>query len=201
MNLNKIVSYTLHPILFPIIGTLLYFILLPKHTSKQLEITIIGLVFTSTYIVPLLFLLTLKKSEVIKSYHLEEIQERKFPLMFFISIAFLLSTLIKKSQSTVELSLFFYGMTLAMSIAYLLLFLKFKASLHMVGIGGLIGFFIFFSYEFEVNLLILISILFIFAGIIAANRLKLKAHQLKEVYWGALIGVCSEIGVYLIYNM
>lgn len=201
MNLNKIVSYTLHPILFPIIGTLLYFILLPKHTSKQLEITIIGLVFTSTYIVPLLFLLTLKKSEVIKSYHLEEIQERKFPLMFFISIAFLLSTLIKKSQSTVELSLFFYGMTLAMSIAYLLLFLKFKASLHMVGIGGLIGFFIFFSYEFEVNLLILISILFIFAGIIAANRLKLKAHQLKEVYWGALIGVCSEIGVYVIYNM
>lgn len=201
MNLNKIVSYTLHPILFPIIGTLLYFILLPKHTSKQLEITIIGLVFTSTYIVPLLFLLTLKKSEVIKSYHLEEIQERKFPLMFFISIAFLLSTLIKKSQSTVELSLFFYGMTLAMSIAYLLLFLKFKASLHMVGIGGLIGFFIFFSYEFEVNLLILISILFIFAGIIATNRLKLKAHQLKEVYWGALIGVCSEIGVYVIYNM
>lgn len=201
MKLNKLLSYVLHPIIFPIVGTLLYFILLPKHTSKQLEITIIGLVFASTYIVPLLFLLTLKKSDVIKSYHLEDPHERKFPLMFFISISFLLSTLIKKSQSTIELSLFFYGMTIAMFIAYVLLYFRFKASLHMVGIGGLIGFFIFFSYEFEINLLVLISILFILAGVVAINRLKLKAHHLKEVYWGALIGLVSELGVYIFYNM
>lgn len=201
MNLNKLFSYIAHPIIFPIVGTLLYFILLPTHTSKRLELIIIGLVFISTYIVPLFFLLTLKKSQVIQSYHLEDPHERKFPLMFFISIAFLLSTLIKKSNSTTELALFFYGMTLAMSISYLLLYFKFKASLHMVGIGGLIGFFVFFSYEFQINLLVLISALFVLAGFVAANRLKLKAHHLKEVYWGALIGLLSELGVYIIYNM
>lgn len=201
MKINKLISYVLHPILVPIIGTLLYFILLPKHTSKQLEMIIISSVFVGTYLIPLMFLFTLKNSKVIESLHLEKSQERKFPLMFFISISFLLSTLIKKGGSTMDLSLFFYGMTLALSIAYLLLYKNFRASLHMIGIGGLIGFFIFFSFEYQLNLLLLISILFVIAGFIATSRLKLKAHQLKEVYWGFLIGILSEFAVYIYYNI
>lgn len=185
----------------PIIGTLLYFILLPKHTSKQLELIIIASVFIGTYVIPLFFLIALKKSKVIENFYLENPQERKFPLMFFISISFLLSTLIKKGQNTMELSLFFFGMTLALIVAYLLLYAKFKASLHMIGIGGLIGFFVFFSYEYQLNLLLIIGVLFVIAGFIARSRLILKAHHLKEVYWGVLIGVLSELAVYTFYNM
>jgi membrane-associated phospholipid phosphatase len=71
----------------------------------------------------------------------------------------------------------------------------------MIGIGGLIGFFMFFSLEFKLNLLLLISFLFVLAGVIAFSRIKLKAHQNKEVFWGGLIGVFSELTVYFIYNI
>lgn len=201
MNFNKLISYIVHPILIPIIGTIIYFIILPKHIPSQMELLIISSVFIGTYVIPLFFLLTLKSSKVIESLHLENSQERKFPIMFFISISFLISTLLKKIPSIMELSLFFYGMTLSLIVVYLLLYIKFKASLHMVGISGLIGFFIFFSYEFKINLLLFIAFLFLIAGAVAAARLKLKAHNIKEICWGALIGVVSEISVYIFYSI
>ena len=201
MKVNKIISYLLHPILVPMIGTLLYFILLPRHTSRNLELTIISSVFIATYLLPLLLLSVLKKSKIIESYHLEHIEERKFPLLFFISIAYLLSTLIKKGHVTINLALFFYGMTLALILAYFLLYKKFKISLHMIGIGGLIGYFSFFSYEYQLNLLLILVILFLMAGVIASSRLSLKAHQRKEVYLGFLTGFICQITAYLIYNI
>ncbi len=201
MNIQKIISYTIHPVIIPIVGSILFFILLPVYTTRDVELTILGSVFLGTYIVPIFFLMILQKSAVIENFHLENIQERKFPLMFFISITILLSTLIKKANNTMELSLFFYGITLALAIAYLLLYVKFKASLHMMSIGGLIGFFTFFSYEYKINLLLLIGLFFIIAGIVATSRLKLNAHKIKEVYWGLLIGIFSELAVYIFYNM
>lgn len=201
MNFNKLISYVIHPIVIPIIGTIIYFMILPKHTPRQMELLIISSVFIGTYVIPLFFLLTLKSSKVIESLHLENTQERKFPIMFFISISILISTLLKRIPSVMELSLFFYGMTLALVIVYLLLYLKFKVSLHMIGIGGLIGFFCFFSYEFQMNLLVFIAFLFLVAGVIASSRLKLRAHNLKEIYWGTLIGIASEFAVYIFYNM
>lgn len=201
MNFNKIISYLIHPIVIPTIVTIIYFIIMPKHTPRQMELLVISSVFFGTYVIPLFFLLTLKSSKVIESLHLEIAQERKFPIMFFISISILISTLLKRIPSIMELSLFFYGMTLALSIVYLLLYIKFKASLHMVGIGGLIGFFIFFSYEFQINLLLFVAFLFLIAGVIASARIKLKAHSFKEIYWGALIGIVSEFAVYIIYNI
>ena len=201
MNFNKLISYIIHPVLIPIIGTIIYFIILPRHTPRQMELLVIASVFIGTYVIPLFFLLTLQSSKVIKSLHLENTQERKFPIMFFISISILTSTLLKRIPSIMELSLFFYGMTLSLVIVYLLLYIKFKVSLHMIGISGLIGFFIFFSYEFKINLLLFIAFLFLIAGALAASRLKLKAHNIKEIYWGVLIGVLSEFTVYLIYNI
>jgi len=201
MNFNKVISYAIHPIVIPTIATIIYFMILPKHTPREMELLVIASVFVGTYIIPLFFLLTLKSSKVIENLHLNDTQERKFPIMFFISISILISTLLKRIPNIMELSLFFYGMTLSLVIVYLLLYLKFKTSLHMIGISGLIGFFIFFSYEFKMNILLLIAFLFLLAGFIAISRIKLKAHNMKEIYWGAMIGILSEFAVYIFYNM
>ena len=69
----------------------------------------------------------------------------------------------------------------------------------MLGIGGLLGFFIFVSYHYELNLILLISFLFIIAGFIAISRIKIKAHTLREIYLGFLIGLVSETIVYILY--
>lgn len=69
----------------------------------------------------------------------------------------------------------------------------------MLGIGGLIGFFMCVSYKYQLNLLILISFLFIISGGVAYARLIVKAHTLKEIYLGFLVGVLSEILVFTLY--
>ena len=199
MKFNKLISYLFHPILSPIIATLIYLIVLPRHTSQRLNITIITMVFIGTYLLPIFFMVFLKKSNAIETFHLENVVERKMPILLMVMVAYLLATIIKNNSSTMELALFFYGMTVGLIIAYLLIYKKFKISLHMLGIGGLIGFLLYVSYHYELNLILLISFLFIIAGAIAISRIKLKAHTLKEIYLGFLVGLLSEILVYTLY--
>lgn len=196
----KLISYIFHPILTPIIGTLLYFIILPRHTSKTLEITILLYVFFGTYFLPLIFLSVLKKFKVIRSFLLSNPKERRLPLLFIIFTTSLLGTIFYRNGILSDLVIFFYGSTVSLAIAYVLLYKNFKTSLHLVGIGGLIGFILFCSYEYNINNLLLISCLFVLTGVIAFARLRLKAHNQKEIYLGFLIGICSQITVY-IYNI
>jgi len=200
MKIAKLISYILHPIIVPIIGTLLYFIILPRHTSRTMEITIILYVFFGTYLLPLLFLSALKKYKAIKSFKLIRIEERKSPVLFLIFVTSLLGTIFYRGRITVDLTLFLFGSSLALMVVYLLLFRKFKVSLHMVGIGGLIGFILFFSYKYTINNLLTLSFLFIITGLIGHSRLSLKAHNQKEIYWGFIIGLSSQLIVY-IYNI
>ncbi|GAB1308779.1 hypothetical protein KH5_14620 [Urechidicola sp. KH5] len=199
--MNKVLSYLLHPIIMPVVGTIIYFILLPQHINRQTELYIILAVFIGTYAVPLLFLYSLKYTKAIRNFHLEDPHERKFPVLFFMSISFLLANLIFKGVNTFELALFFMGVTVALAITYALLYVKFKASLHMIGITGMIGFFLFFSFEFQLNILPLLAFLFVIAGFIANARIKLEAHTTKEVFFGAAIGIISQITVYIFYNI
>jgi hypothetical protein len=55
----------------------------------------------------------------------------------------------------------FFGCALALSISFILLFIKIKTSLHTLGISGLIGFISIISYEYKLNLLILLILLFL----------------------------------------
>jgi hypothetical protein len=200
MKTAKLISYILHPIIVPIIGTLLYFIILPRHTRRTLEITIILYVFFGTYLLPLIFLAVLKKSKAIKSFKLMQIEERKSPILFLVFVTSLLGTIFYRSRISADLSLFLFGSSLALMAAYLLIFKKFKVSLHMIGIGGLIGFILFFSYKYTINNLLTLSFLFIITGLIGHSRLSLKVHNQKEIYWGFIIGLSSQLIVYF-YNI
>ena len=202
MKFHKLISHIFHPILAPVVGTILFFIVLPRHTNKDLETTIIGAVFIGTYILPLIFLSFLKKSSVIQNFKLETVDERKFPILFHIALLYLLSTLIRKFDSTMELTLFFYGVQLSLLLCVFLLYRRFKVSLHMVGIGGLISFSALFSYYYQINSLLFLAAFFIIAGFIASARLYLNAHTKKEVYSGILIGVLGQVAVFItIYSI
>ncbi|AOW21455.1 hypothetical protein [Urechidicola croceus] len=200
MKFNKFISFIIHPIIFPIVGTLLYFILLPRHVDKQVERLIILTVFVGTYILPLLFMSILKKMNIIDSFQLFTIKERKYPLLFFVALSYILGIMFFRALVVKELSLFFFGMTLAIFSAYLLLYINFKTSLHTLAIGGLIGFIGILSYTYQLNLILILVTFFILAGIIGTSRLKLNAHLGKEIYIGFLIGLSTQIIAFLIYN-
>jgi hypothetical protein len=201
MKFYKLVSYMFHPILVPIIGTIIFFILLPRHTSRTIETTIIVSVFIATYALPLVLLSILKQLKVIDNYHLSHTHERKYPLFFYIPMVYLMATLIKNNPATIDLALFFYGSTISLFVAILLIYKNLKASLHMIGISGILTFIIIFSYLYEINSLFIISMLFIISGVVATSRLHLKAHTKKEVCLGFLIGFLGQIITYLTHSI
>jgi len=198
MLFYKLISYLFHPILFSFIGSFLYLFLTPKHISKTQEYIILLVIFLSTYVLPIFLLFVLKQLKLIKNYHLETIKERKFPVIFFIVLSFMVGKMLLKVQIVDLLAYSFFGITFALSITYLLFKMNIKTSLHTLGIGGIIGFVVVMSFEYQLNFNLLIAVLFLLAGLISFSRLKLNAHVPKEIYIGFLVGFLTQIGSYLL---
>jgi len=201
MKLSKFISYFFHPINFPILGTILYFLLIPEYIFKPQEHIIIVVVLLFTYAFPLLLLILLKRFGMIDSYHMVTIEERKFPTLLFISISFILGNWLYKSTVVDILSLFYFGYMFVLTCSYIFLYLKLKISLHTAAIGGLIGFIIYFSYYYKINLIILLVVFFLISGLIASSRLRLHAHNTREVFLGFIIGISTQFMVYFIYTI
>jgi len=197
MLFYKLISYIFHPLLFSFIGAFLYLFLTPKHISKNQEYVILLVVFLSTYVLPVFLIVILKQFKFIKSFHLDTIHERKFPIIFFIVLSLMVGKMLIKTQIVDLLAYSFFGITLALSITYSLFKFDIKTSLHTLGIGGIIGFIIIMSFEYQLNFNLLIAVLFLLAGLISVSRLKLNAHIPKEIYLGFIIGFLSQIGSYL----
>ncbi|NOR28704.1 MAG: hypothetical protein GQ540_09285 [Lutibacter sp.] len=199
MKFSKFISYFFHPINFPILGSILYFLLLPEYIFKPQEHLIITVLLVGTYIFPLFLLILLKRFGMIDSYHMVTIEERKFPTLLFITTCYILGNWLFKSTVVDILSLFYFGYGLVLISTYILLYNNFKISLHTAAIGGFIGFLIYFSYHYKINLIILLSIFFLISGFIASSRLRLQAHTSLEVVFGFVIGLISQFIVYYIY--
>jgi hypothetical protein len=129
------------------------------------------------------------------------IEERKFPTLLFISISFIIGNWLYKSLIVDILSLLFFGYGLSLICTSLFLYLKLKISLHTLAISGLIGFLIYFSYFYKINLIPIMALLFVLGGLVATARLRLQAHQLNEVILGCVVGFGSQFIVYFVYIM
>jgi len=199
MKFYKFISYFFHPINFSIIGALLYFLFIPFFIFKPQEHIILTVILVLTYVFPLFLLVILKRFGMIDSYHMKTIEERKFPTLLFICISFILGYWLYKSSVVNILALFYFGYGFVLICAYIFLHFKLKISLHTAAIGGLIGFLIYFSYYYKINLIIILSILFILSGLMASSRLRLQAHKLNEVFLGFIIGIMCQFLVYIIY--
>jgi len=201
MKFSKFISYFFHPINFPIIGAILFFLFIPKFIFKPQEYTILVVIFIGTYIFPIILVWLLKRSGIINSYHMVTIEERKFPTLLFISISLFIGYWLKKSSIVDILALMFFGYCLGLICTSLLLYFRLKISLHALAISGLIGFLICFSYYYKINLIPILAILFVLGGLVTSARLRLHAHQLNEVMWGSVIGLTAQFIVYFIYIM
>lgn len=189
----KAISYLFHPLFVPFAGTITYFMVTPKYSPLELQSGNILPIFILTIIIPIISFLILKNLGIVKSVFVPDIKERKYPL--YISIALLFMVLLKviPNNYTAELYYFFLGLIAGSGAALILLFLQFKSSMHMMGIGSLLVFLIALSIHFEINITIAISCLTLITGLVASSRLYLKAHNKAEVLIGFFIGSISQL--------
>lgn len=198
MQIHKVISTILHPIVVPTIGVMLYFLIIPNNLRSNHKLTILGLIFVVTYLIPLVILIIFKKINIIKSYKTESIKERKLPVAIMITLFYLLGNTLNKTSSLTDLSLLFYATSFGLFIIYLLFNFNIKASIHLLSLGISIGFFMVLSSVYNQNLAILIIVLILLSGVLASSRLHLEAHTNKEIYIGFFVGVLSNLGMYCI---
>ncbi|MDQ7916350.1 hypothetical protein RBU60_02090 [Mesonia sp. MT50] len=191
----KSASYFLHPILMPLLGSLLYFVLTPRFSPDPIAKAKILAISILTIFIPIVFFFLLKNLKIIQSVHLRSVQERKIPLLFFCIILLTVNNFILKSYEQTELYFFFTCILYSNMLALILAYFKVKASLHMMGIMGVLAFITMLSFLYQTNMIYLISLLIFLMGWIATSRLQLKAHTGKELVWGASIGIIPYLSL------
>ena len=195
-KISKAVSYIYHPLIIPTLGMLVlfnsgsYLSYLPMDMKKGMLL----IVFLCTYVIPLFFipyflfqsfLNHLKRS--LTNVQMETRRERNIP----IAISFILNVvcylLIRKITVPHMYHAFIISSILAV-LATLIINLKYKISIHMVGAGGLVALIGFLAFYLRVNLQFYLILSLLLAGITGTSRLFLKAHSPDQIYVGFLTG-------------
>jgi len=158
---------------------------------------VLGLIFISTYVIPLIILFLLKRLKLIKSFKANTIKERKLPIVLMIFLFYLLGNTIKEIHDLRDISLLFYATTLGLLCIYILFSFQLKTSIHLLSLGITTGFFFAISNVYSVNFIVVIISGLLLSGTLASARLNLKAHTPTEVYLGFVLGFLCPIIVYL----
>lgn len=191
--LLKSISFVFHPIIIPLLGVIFYFSKSPRFIPKEvMEAKIISLTIL-TIILPILLYFLLKTIGKTKSIYLKTTKERIIPLFLNIIICVLIIIRVLPSNQIIELYYFFIGILISNIICLVLVLFRFKASIHMIAIAGVLMFAIGLSLHFEKNLNGSLALFCLIAGAIATSRLHLKAHTNTELLFGFCIGLFPQL--------
>jgi hypothetical protein len=176
----------------PFLGVAFYFSKSPRFIPFPLiKAKLLSLALLTIFLPVLLFFL-LRTLQKVNSIHLATAKERIIPLLLNCIIVFLITQHVLPYNEIIELYYFFMGILLSTLSCLILVFLKFKASIHMISSGGLFMFFIALSIHFNININGTIAFFTIAIGAIATSRLHLNAHTNIELLIGFFIGLFPQ---------
>lgn len=169
-------------------------------TDKEIAKFTMAVIFVATGLLPVAFVFLLKLLGFISSIQIPNREERIIP--FFLTAAlyyaaiYLLSNYWQLPLNPVIYQ-FMIGATLA-TIIGMVITSKWKISVHMIGIGGVVGIFTVISKIQERTLLTEVVILLILSGLIGFSRIELKAHNYSQVFAGFILGfTCVVMPLFL----
>ena len=199
MDLKKILSvfsYIFHPIFVSIYGALFYFLVTRSFFyDSQIYVTLIQVVIL-TLLLPLSIYFLFRSLGVVSSFTEATLKERQMPIAVQ---AILLLVLLKFSISkeiTTELFYFFLGGLISSILVLASVILKFKASLHMIGISALTAFVYGLSSYYQLPFVNLFAFCIVCMGLVASSRLYMKAHTYPELLVGIIIGLTPQLFLY-----
>jgi hypothetical protein len=177
----------------PLLGVIFYFSKSPRFIPMEIIHAKLISISILTIILPILIFFLLKTLGKTKSIYLKSTQERILPLGLNSIIIYLILKRVFPPNEIIELYYFFVGVLLSTLTCFILALLKFKASIHMLAISGVLMFFIALSIHFSININGTLALMTIIAGAIATSRLHLRAHDYKEIIVGFCIGFLPQL--------
>lgn len=192
----KLFSFLFHPVLMPLMGYIIIY------NSGIYESGLPWEVKKYSYLINVLFSIFLPVSLLsfllyfhqVRSIELNTRKERSLPLLFT-TISLLLLFLVTRRYLPLKVLQGFTLSTVAVSFMLLLITLRIKISMHMIGLGGIAGLIIAISLLYQSNLLSLLAITTFVTGLVGTARLWLQAHNPFELLMGYLMGL---LGTFLI---
>jgi len=199
MDLKKILpvfSYIFHPIFVSIYGALFYFLIAQSFFyTSQIIVTLVQVTIL-TLLLPLSMYFLFRSLGVVSSFTEASISERKMPIAVQAILLFVLIKFSVSRDSVAELYFFFLGGFLSSVIVLASVILKFKASLHMIGISALTCFIFGLSIYYQLLFVNLIAFCIVCMGLVASSRLYMKAHTYTEFIAGIIIGAGPQVFLY-----
>ncbi len=193
--LLKIASYLFHPIWMPFAGSMFYFIFIPRFFPEEVIKAKLLAIAIITIFIPIVFYFLLKNLGKASSIFLDNVEERRWPLFFFMLLCMMVLNQILNLYNYPALFYYFVGILGSSLIAYIFTWFGTKVSLHMVGLSGLLMFVIGFCIYFHLYFIYTISFFLIALGLTASSRLYYKAHSNWEISLGILVGLIPQIVV------
>jgi len=214
--LAKTISYLFHPLFITVYSLDVIYFLHPfifDNKEDKSKVIFIAYTILSTLIIPILAIILMKNLNIIETLKMEKKTERIGPLIV-ISILYL--WLFINYKNSTELPLDFAAMMLGASFAVMSAFFInnfIKISLHTIGMGSVISLLLILKYKLEYSGLsfkispassvelsmdFLLIIVILLAGVVGTSRLFLKAHTVKELYLGYIVGFITQ---FLAFNI
>ena len=170
--------------------TLLFFVDDAPNFSDANKWRVVGLVFITTCLIPIMTMVVFKLSKVIKDFHMKERKERYFPFLF-VSFFYLVVSFMFRQQAWANslMEVTFLTITTVVIITNGITF-KYKISAHAAGVFGWLGFILAFSElnRSSYNLLLPLILAIALSALVSWARLYLNAHSPQEVLAGAALG-------------
>jgi len=201
-KLALLLSYVFQPLLIPTLIFLFLLFGIPEIAASQYYNAwlIVMMVFVTTFVVPVLSLLTMKLTGNIASIHLDKKDERVFPFST-VSLFYGISTYLFYLKFEIEpvfilaLASITICVILLTSITYF-----WKISAHMTGIAGFLAIIIVIGLKNpSTNLVSFMLSGIMLSGTIASSRLYLNAHNPMEIFGGFLLGFSVCFGAFYSY--
>jgi hypothetical protein len=199
-KISRAISYIYHPLLIPSFGilVLLYSGTYLSYLPFDMKKLIILIVFLCTCIVPLAFIPFLLYQRMIMNIEMETRRDRYMPLIVCLLMYALCYYMIRKI-SIPHLYHSFILSSLFAVLVTMIITIKYKISLHMIGAGGLVALIGFLAFYLKVDLQFYFGISVLMAGLTGTARIILNAHKPDEIYTGFLTGF-SVVLLTLILN-
>lgn len=200
-GMANFLSTALSPLLMPTYGVFLVFwvsvlCLLPYGQRVTHLLVCMGI----TCIIPLIFLSVLRHYKLIKDIHVDVREQRLLPYLFSAVCYGVSAYYLYYWHSPRWLVMFMVGAAITILVVTLIN-LRWKISAHMAGIGGIIA----LIYQIHIqglsafNLLWLLCITIIVAGMLGTARLVLRKHDLLQVLAGVVVGfLCVSLTMRLL---
>lgn len=202
IQISKFLSVVLSPFYAPLWA----FLWLLLFTRLQVlpwvyKAWLLGMVFFFTIFIPRISINLFRYFNHLTHWQLSHREHRHMP--YILTLLSYGCCLVLLSQANAWM--FFRSIILASLLAQLICVvvnLWWKISTHMVGMGGLVGMTIAFSYTFYFNPLVPLCLLLLLSGLLGTSRMVLRQHSLGQVLTGFAVGfVCVFLCLLFAHNV